>query len=239
MKRAAQVSPIFVLALTGLLPGCSHFSKKDEPPLPPVVAQPSTTDKVDDWSAQQASFTYMLDPSQSDVARFVRTEQYAVGKATPVTHIRVDVVWEDSNGQAGGARNVPLRDGSDSSSTPIHGKLIRHTTVHFDIGRASVHESDLQRVRDAIKATQGKPHHILIEGHTDSTGSVSYNKELSERRAWAVRQKLIEHGENPNAITLNAYGETRPIAPNHTPEGRARNRRAEVRWYTKQPSEAP
>ena len=70
---------------------------------------------------------------------------------------------------------------------------------------------------------------ILVEGHTDSTGSDAYNQQLSERRANSVRKLLVQRGVQEQRITILGYGESRPIATNATPEGRQMNRRVEIR----------
>ena len=69
---------------------------------------------------------------------------------------------------------------------------------------------------------------MVIEGHTDSTGSAEVNQRLSEARAHAVRGGLIAHGIPSDRITARGYGETQPIAGNTTADERARNRRAEI-----------
>ena len=69
---------------------------------------------------------------------------------------------------------------------------------------------------------------ILIEGHTDATGSEDYNMDLSRRRAESVAAKLAADNVNPVRFTLVGYGEIQPIATNDTPEGRASNRRVEL-----------
>jgi OOP family OmpA-OmpF porin len=68
---------------------------------------------------------------------------------------------------------------------------------------------------------------VTLEGHTDSVGSVEYNQRLSERRANAVRQYLIEKGIASSRIRVVGYGKLRPIADNKTDDGRAINRRVE------------
>jgi outer membrane protein OmpA-like peptidoglycan-associated protein len=70
---------------------------------------------------------------------------------------------------------------------------------------------------------------IVVEGHTDSTGSDAYNQSLSERRAWSVQRLLVERGVNPSRITAIGYGESRPVASNDNPGGRQLNRRVEIR----------
>lgn len=70
--------------------------------------------------------------------------------------------------------------------------------------------------------------HLAVEGHTDSVGSDEYNQELSEQRANAVRDYLIEQGITADAIEARGFGKTQPIATNDTPEGRQQNRRVEL-----------
>jgi outer membrane protein OmpA-like peptidoglycan-associated protein len=70
---------------------------------------------------------------------------------------------------------------------------------------------------------------ILVEGHTDSTGSDTYNQQLSERRADSVKTLLVQRGVQGSRISILGYGESRPVATNATPEGRQMNRRVEIR----------
>ncbi len=74
------------------------------------------------------------------------------------------------------------------------------------------------------------PVHLEIEGHTDAAGSTEFNARLASRRAESVRRYLHEHHRLPlPKINLISYGEEKPVAPNDTTEGRARNRRVVVR----------
>ena len=68
---------------------------------------------------------------------------------------------------------------------------------------------------------------VTIIGNTDSIGSDSYNDDLSERRAINVMKLLAEDGVNPMQMTTVAVGDRQPVAPNDSPDGRARNRRVE------------
>ncbi|HEX7046512.1 MAG TPA: OmpA family protein [Gammaproteobacteria bacterium] len=69
---------------------------------------------------------------------------------------------------------------------------------------------------------------VVIEGHTDSTGSEAYNQQLSEQRAAAVGSYLDSQGVGAERMVIVGYGEARPVASNATPEGRAQNRRVEL-----------
>lgn len=70
--------------------------------------------------------------------------------------------------------------------------------------------------------------HIAVEGHTDSIGTVVYNKRLSLDRANSVARELEYNGIPRGQMSVQGYGEGSPIATNNTEEGRARNRRVEV-----------
>ena len=70
---------------------------------------------------------------------------------------------------------------------------------------------------------------VEVAGHTDSAGSAEYNEGLSERRANTVRDYLVSRGVNPGNLTAKGHGEAEPVADNATAEGRARNRRVELR----------
>ncbi|HKT95567.1 MAG TPA: OmpA family protein [Paraburkholderia sp.] len=69
---------------------------------------------------------------------------------------------------------------------------------------------------------------IVIDGHTDSTGSKALNDRLSLRRAQTVRNYLQSHGLHAGQFEVHGYGASRPIASNATVEGRAQNRRVEI-----------
>jgi outer membrane protein OmpA-like peptidoglycan-associated protein len=69
---------------------------------------------------------------------------------------------------------------------------------------------------------------LNIEGHTDSTGGEEVNRKLSEARAQAVRVFLNEMGVPESRMEAQGYGPAKPVAPNDTPEGRAKNRRVDI-----------
>jgi len=77
-----------------------------------------------------------------------------------------------------------------------------------------------------IEHTEAK---IEIDGHTDSKGNDAYNLKLSQRRAQAVKEYLVSKGVNEAQLTAQGYGEKQPVASNDTEEGRAQNRRVELK----------
>ncbi|HEU4431273.1 MAG TPA: OmpA family protein [Myxococcota bacterium] len=70
---------------------------------------------------------------------------------------------------------------------------------------------------------------VSVEGHTDSVGADAYNQSLSERRAGSVRDYLVEKGVDASRLSVAGYGESQPVADNATAEGRALNRRVELK----------
>lgn len=105
-------------------------------------------------------------------------------------------------------------------------------TVNFAVGKAELTDEG-KRALDAI-AEHGRHltgYLVEVRGYADTTGRVSFNQELSARRADAVVSYLTQSGKVPLRRILNptGFGTTDPVAPNYTPEGRAMNRRAEVR----------
>ena len=85
---------------------------------------------------------------------------------------------------------------------------------------------NLDQVTDALLAVKAR--NLIVEGHTDSQGSTSYNQDLSQRRADAVRDYLIQKGYPADRIQARGKGKGSPIADNVSPEGRANNRRVEI-----------
>jgi outer membrane protein OmpA-like peptidoglycan-associated protein len=95
-----------------------------------------------------------------------------------------------------------------------------------DVVRPGLH-NELDRIAQImVKYPQTS---ILVEGHTDSTGSETYNQQLSERRANSVKNLLVARGVQAQRITIIGNGESQPVATNATPEGRQMNRRVEIR----------
>jgi outer membrane protein OmpA-like peptidoglycan-associated protein len=87
-------------------------------------------------------------------------------------------------------------------------------------------EVKLDQVATALLAVKSR--NIIIEGHTDSQGTDAYNQDLSQRRADAVRDYLVQKGYPADRIQTRGKGEGSPIADNASSEGRANNRRVEI-----------
>lgn len=88
----------------------------------------------------------------------------------------------------------------------------------------------IAKLAEIIKRCPGA--RVEVEGHTDSEGTDERNQRLSDRRARAVINSLVRAGVAEDRLSAVGYGASRPVAPNDTPEGMARNRRIEFKVYT-------
>lgn len=101
--------------------------------------------------------------------------------------------------------------------------------IEFDVGSDRLRptsEAPLAAAAAVLKAKADLT--VEVEGHTDDTGAEASNLALSQRRAEAVRARLIALGVPASRLTAKGYGASRPIASNETPEGKQRNRRVEL-----------
>jgi len=102
--------------------------------------------------------------------------------------------------------------------------------VEFETNKYVIKQKSFKDLDEIVKIMQAYPDSkFAIEGHTDDVGSDADNQVLSESRAYAMRQYFVDKGIDPARLTFVGYGELRPRDTNATPEGRARNRRVEIR----------
>jgi outer membrane protein OmpA-like peptidoglycan-associated protein len=125
-------------------------------------------------------------------------------------------------------------EGTGVSVTRVGDNLVLNMPGHitFDVDRTEI-KAEFQRVLDSVVLVLNKYEKTGIEvaGHTDSTGRVEYNMELSERRAQSVAHALIVRGVNQVRVAPIGLGPHQPIASNDTAEGRAMNRRVELTLF--------
>ena len=109
---------------------------------------------------------------------------------------------------------------------------IQGRSIFFNSGKATFKtgdaatESSLARIKEILVEYPGNK--FIIEGHTDSDGSNELNQKLSDDRANAVRNYLVENGIKAESIIAVGFGETKPVTTNKTSAGKARNRRTEI-----------
>jgi outer membrane protein OmpA-like peptidoglycan-associated protein len=111
-------------------------------------------------------------------------------------------------------------------------KITFDSGILFDVNKATLRPPiEAELVELAAILNKYEDTNILLEGHTDSTGSDEYNLELSRKRAQSVSNFLAGQAVSPTRFTIMGYGESQPIAENATAEGRALNRRVEIAIY--------
>jgi OmpA-OmpF porin, OOP family len=116
---------------------------------------------------------------------------------------------------------------ADGSQTAPHTFIFDH--LNFETASTQLTPGSQGTVTSLSQILKAYPNvQVQLSGHTDNTGAPDANQKLSLDRADAVKEMLVSSGIAPARITTNGYGQERPIAPNDTEEGRARNRRTEL-----------
>jgi outer membrane protein OmpA-like peptidoglycan-associated protein len=109
------------------------------------------------------------------------------------------------------------------------GLIVNMSDVLFDVGRYTLKPGAREKLSKVAGILSAHPDLTLqVEGHTDSTGSDETNQKLSDNRAIATRDFLIQQGISAGKITAKGFGESLPVATNDTAAGRQQNRRVEL-----------
>jgi outer membrane protein OmpA-like peptidoglycan-associated protein len=135
--------------------------------------------------------------------------------------------------------NFNLR-GEHSVEKPYHldiglkpikqGAKVRLENVFFATGSYELKPESKVELNEVVEFLNNNPAvRIMLEGHTDNVGSEAYNTELSENRAKSVYKYLVNQGVDARRLEYKGYGFSQPVYTNETEEGRAGNRRTEMR----------
>ena len=123
-----------------------------------------------------------------------------------------------------------LRSKTISVYKDARGTILSMSDILFETGKATLTQElqlNLAEVSAILKSLLTESA-VVIEGHTDNVGSADFNKKLSEQRASAVLNYLIDRGVEKSRLQSVGYGFERPVADNNSDEGRAKNRRVEL-----------
>jgi len=101
--------------------------------------------------------------------------------------------------------------------------------VQFEFDKADIRPDAAVILDEAVNQLGTVSSRVSVEGHTDAVGADAYNQSLSERRAGSVRDYLVGKGIDASRLSTAGYGESQPVADNETAEGRALNRRVELK----------
>ena len=108
-------------------------------------------------------------------------------------------------------------------------RLLEAARIEFAPGSTVLNVASGPVLDLAARAAADCPGTLRVEGHTDNTGNPAFNDQLSLRRAEAVRAAMIQRGVPPERLLAAGFGQSRPVGDNATEDGRARNRRIEIR----------
>ena len=102
--------------------------------------------------------------------------------------------------------------------------------INFETGKSAIKIDSEYIIDEMYKMLSSNPAlKIIIEGHTDNVGNPALNKTLSEQRATSVKNALVKKGISADMIKTVGYGQEKPVADNSTEEGKAKNRRVEIK----------
>lgn len=110
---------------------------------------------------------------------------------------------------------------------------IKKSTIYFESGSRALDEATMKKL-DALAEHiihDENVYRIDLTGHSDSKGGYMSNRQTANERMWKVKDYLVFQGVDPELFTLKGFGDRMPIAPNKTAEGRAKNRRVELKVY--------
>jgi outer membrane protein OmpA-like peptidoglycan-associated protein len=211
MKRGTLVLLSVILVAAFVATGCVSNQKFE-------TAISDVESRVDDVQSGVEANSQEIDALES------KTEE--MGQSIEET--KADAVSAKATGEQ-------ALEKAHAAAEAAQGKVIWKVTltnrdVTFDIGKAEIKPSGASTLDQLVERLKGYDKMVFLEiqGHTDSTGSERFNEHLGVERAEAVRDYLHQQGIPLNLMSVISYGETRPVADNSTPEGRAANRRVEI-----------
>jgi len=132
------------------------------------------------------------------------------------------------DGTTDGLQNVQ-RNFEDASRTDRGIMVTFDSDVLFPLNSSYLTDQAKTEIDKLVNLMDDYPSaSLIVEGHTDATGTEEYNQWLSEKRAESVKRYAVEKGLDARKIQTKGYGQSKPVAPNNTKEGRQKNRRVEV-----------
>jgi outer membrane protein OmpA-like peptidoglycan-associated protein len=188
---------------------------------------------ADDEDEADVDHLAYLASRRVEIAQAIADKQSAVAATSDLGRERREAILDARTAEANRARAEAAALASQLTALRTaeteRGMVVTVDDVLFEVDRSELKpgaQAELARVADFLRANPDRE--ILIEGHADSTGTSTYNMDLSQARADAVSSVLARNGVEPSRIQTRGFGETRPIAPNETAAGRQQNRRVDI-----------
>jgi OOP family OmpA-OmpF porin len=176
------------------------------------------------WTPESAA---MVEECQDKV---VKPKADAVPAPVVAAPVAAAILDSDGDGVPDGSDKCP--DSPSDKPVDADGCTIVSVVledVQFELNSSDLTASSSKSLDKVVDAMNEYPDlRIEIQAHTDSMGEAAYNQSLSEKRATSVRDYLVGMGIAANRMEVKGYGESKPIADNDTPDGRAKNRRVEL-----------
>ena len=229
MKR---VPVIGVLALLGLAFAVGCATKKEVTrETAPVV---NKVNELDDLTAQTTRNIRSLDARTQQGIQDAKTKAGEADQHALAAGQQADQAQQLASNTLNGTNALAERVANFDNYKPV-----TEIAVHFAFDKADLTREDKQQLDQlAQQIPNAKGYIVQIEGNTDSVGDAQYNYELSQRRASAVTQYLAhKYNVPPHKIYVIGLGKDRPEAKNTTAQGRAENRRVDVRLMSNVASE--
>ena len=130
------------------------------------------------------------------------------------------IIFRNVRIASGGASNMIGKKFTDA-------KIVTHG-INFDVDKSSIKPESMGTLNMIVQVLKENPEiKFEIDGHTDNSGTSAHNLELSQHRADAVKAQLISMGVDASRLSSKGFGDTKPIASNDSPDGKANNRRVE------------
>jgi outer membrane protein OmpA-like peptidoglycan-associated protein len=189
-----------------------------------------TVEETQERTRQNAERIGVVDQKAESAGKAAATAQTAADAAQRSATAADSKATEAANRaqQVGGRLDEVVA----SSRRLIYEVTLSEDQGNFKFGRKDLPDEAKARLDELISQLKADPKgiYIEIEGHTDNVGDPTYNEKLGMERAEAVKRYLYEQHQVPlHKINVISYGESKPVAPNKTRDGRAQNRRVVVR----------
>jgi outer membrane protein OmpA-like peptidoglycan-associated protein len=192
-----------------------------------LSAQKNQSRSQDDYERAQgnivASTKVELAEAQDELADSERSGELGAQKLAAEKDARIAAEERAAAAQAALAKLASVKEEPRGMVITLSGSVLFASDQSVLLGEA---RARLDQVAAVLLSTRER--NITVEGHTDSRGSHAHNLDLSQRRADAVRNYLVQKSYEPDRIMAHGLGEAQPVADNTNSEGRANNRRVEI-----------
>jgi outer membrane protein OmpA-like peptidoglycan-associated protein len=179
--------------------------------------------------AREADQARLAADLQAREAERVRRESEAKARAAELAQMQADQARQNEQEARARMKQLELQLSDLKARETERGLELTLSGVLYDFDKAALTPGALRSLAPLVTFLQENPDRtIAIEGHTDSLGSDAYNQQLSQRRAEAVRDFLVQNGISAARISARGMGESYPVASNNTEAGRQQNRRVEI-----------